>query len=207
MEQTGEPISFPAVARRAGVSVSLLYADAELASRIATARDRQRQAGRERAWRLPARSLVTEQSLRADLANTKEQARRLTEEVAVLRDRLARQLGADADLARGRATGPLLDQLEQRSAELEADNHRLRQQLTRATSRDPGAHRHPRRRPSHEPRAHERAQPPGPLPARRQRPVAGHAPADVTTEAQPWGWHFRLGPERQLDLAPRGYPE
>ena len=104
MEQTGEPISFPAVARRAGVSVSLLYADAEFASRIATARDRQRQAGRERAWRLPARSLVTEQSLRADLANTKEQARRLSEEVAVLRDRLARQLGAVADLARGRAT-------------------------------------------------------------------------------------------------------
>ena len=134
MEQTGEPISFPAVARQAGVSVSLLYADAELASRIATAHDRQRQAGRERAWRLPTRSLVTEQSLRADLANTKEQARRLTEEVAVLRDRLARQLGADADLARGRATGPLLelDQLEQRSTELETDNHRLRQQLTRA---------------------------------------------------------------------------
>ena len=35
MEQSGEPITFPAVARRAGVSVSLLYADAELASRIA----------------------------------------------------------------------------------------------------------------------------------------------------------------------------
>ena len=47
MEHTGEPISFPAVARRAGVSVSLLYADPQLASRIATARDRQRQAGRE----------------------------------------------------------------------------------------------------------------------------------------------------------------
>jgi ABC-type transporter Mla subunit MlaD len=131
MERTGEPISFPAVAHHAGVSVSLLYAHPELASRIATARDRQRQAGRERAWRLPTRSLVTEQSLRADLANTKEQARRLAEEVAVLRDRLARQLGADADVARGRATGPLLDQLEQRSAALEADNHQLRQQISR----------------------------------------------------------------------------
>ena len=129
MEQTGEAVTFPAVARRAGVSVSLLYADAELAARIATARDRQHQAGRDRAWQLPARSLVTEQSLRVELAKTKDQARRLAEEVDVLRDRLARQLGADGDIARGRAISPLLDQLEQRAAELEADNGRLRQQV------------------------------------------------------------------------------
>jgi hypothetical protein len=45
MERGGEPITFPAVARRAGVSVSLLYADVELASRLATARDHQRQTG------------------------------------------------------------------------------------------------------------------------------------------------------------------
>lgn len=130
LEMTGEAVSFPAVARRAGVSVSLLYADPELASRIATARDRQRQAGRQRAWQLPARSLVTEQSLRADLANTKEQARRLHDEVTVLRDRLAHNLGADADLARGRAVIPLVDQLEERAARLEADNNRLRQRVT-----------------------------------------------------------------------------
>jgi len=60
MERSGDVITFPAVAHRAGVSVSLLYADADLAARIATARDRQRQAGAERAWRLPARSLITE---------------------------------------------------------------------------------------------------------------------------------------------------
>lgn len=127
MEESGEPITFPAVARRAGVSVSLLYADAELASRIAIARDRQRQAGTERAWRLPARSLVTEQSLRAELANNKERARRLAEEIAVLRERLSRQLGASADAAQGEA--PALDQLEERAAELEADNHRQRQRI------------------------------------------------------------------------------
>ena len=68
MTRSGEPISFPAVARRAEVSVTLLYADAELARAIATARERQRQAGRDRAWRLPPRALVTEQSLRVDLA-------------------------------------------------------------------------------------------------------------------------------------------
>jgi chromosome segregation ATPase len=129
MEQSGEPITFPAVARRAGVSVSLLYADAELSSRIATSRDRQRQAGTERAWRLPVRSLVTEQSLRTELANTKERARRLAEEAAVLRERLRRHLGAGADIARGEAIAPLLEQLEQRAAQLETENHRQRQRI------------------------------------------------------------------------------
>ncbi len=124
MEQTGEAISFPAVARRAGVSVSLLYADAALASRIATARDRQRQAGNDRAWQLPVRSLVTEQSLRTDLANAKERARLLAEEVTLLRERLSRQLGAAADAARDQALSPTLDELEQRASDLEADNHR-----------------------------------------------------------------------------------
>jgi hypothetical protein len=59
-ERSGEPLSFPAIARRAGVSVSLLYSDRELANRIATARERQRQAGRSRAWQLPVRSLITD---------------------------------------------------------------------------------------------------------------------------------------------------
>ena len=123
MERSGEPIAFPAVARRAGVSISLLYADAELASRTATARDRQRQAGTERAWRLPARSLITEQSLRTELANTEERARRLAEEVALLRDRLARQLGDFADAARDQILSPALDQVERRADDLEAENH------------------------------------------------------------------------------------
>lgn len=131
MEQNGEPITFPAVARRASVSVSLLYADAGLAARIATARDRQHQAGTDRAWRLPARSLVTEQSLRTELANMKERSRRLAQEVTLLRERLGRQLGAAADIASGQALSPLLDQLEQRSAELEADNHHQRQHVAR----------------------------------------------------------------------------
>ena len=129
MESTGEPVNFPAVARQAGVSVSLLYADAELAGRIAAARDRQRQAGRDRSWQLPARSLVTVQSLRAELANAKDRARRLSEEVTLLRERLGRDLGAAADVARGRALAPALDELEQRAAELEAENHRQRERV------------------------------------------------------------------------------
>lgn len=75
---------------------------------------------------MPAHSLVTEQSLRVELANAKEQNRRLTEELRLLRERLCRQLGADADLARGEALGLALDQAEQRAVELEADNHRQR---------------------------------------------------------------------------------
>lgn len=129
MTEAGEVIGFPAVARRAGVSVSLLYADRDLLARIADARDRQRQAGAERAARLPTRSLVTEASLRTDLANAKEQNRHLSEELVVLRDRLARELGADADHFRGRPTHPALDVLEERAAELETDNARLRQQV------------------------------------------------------------------------------
>lgn len=53
MTEAGEPITFPAVARRAGVSVSLLYADPALASCLSEARRRQRDAGADRAWRLP----------------------------------------------------------------------------------------------------------------------------------------------------------
>lgn len=131
MTEAGEAIGFPAVARRAGVSVSLLYADRDLLARIADARDRQRQAGEERAARLPTRSLVTEASLRTDLANAKEQNRHLSEELVALRDRLARELGADADHFRGRPTNPALDMLEERAAELETDNARLRQQVGR----------------------------------------------------------------------------
>lgn len=134
LDKNGELITFAGVARRAGVSVSLLYADPTLSSSIASARDRQRQAGADRAWRLPARSLVTEQSLRTELANAKERARRLAEEVAVLRDRLGRHLGAAADIARGEALSPLVDQLEQRNAELEADNHRQQKRINQLES-------------------------------------------------------------------------
>lgn len=112
------------------VSVSLLYADADLAAAVADARNRQRQTGLQRTWGLPIRSLVTEQSLRADLANANEQIRQLHQDNAVLRQRLERSLGTDADAARGRAIAPLLDQLEDRAAQLEADNHQLRRRIS-----------------------------------------------------------------------------
>ncbi len=129
MIEAGELVTFPAVARRAGVSTSLLYAHPELSAAVAAARDRQRQAGAQRSWHLPASSLVTDHSLRADLASAKEQARQLSQEVDLLRARLARDLGARADLARSGNHGLLLDQSEQRCTELEADNARLRKQV------------------------------------------------------------------------------
>lgn len=129
MEASGEAITFPAVGRRAGVSVSLLYSDADLSSRIATARDRQSQAGTERAWRTPTRSLLTEQSLRTELANAKDRVRRLAEELTLLQRRFSRHLGAAADAARAEGDRPLLDGLEQRAAGLEADNHRHRRRI------------------------------------------------------------------------------
>ena len=129
MIDTGQRITFAAVARHAGVSVSLIYADADLAAAVADARDRQQQAGLQRTWGLPTRSLVSEQSLRTDLANVNEQVRQLHEENTLLRQRLARSLGADADAARGRALAPFLDRLEDRAAELEAENHQLRRRI------------------------------------------------------------------------------
>ena len=129
MIEAGEQVTFPSVARRAGVSTSLLYAHPELSAAVATARDRQRQAGAQRLWHLPASSLVTDHSLRADLANAKEQARQLSQEVDLLRTRLARDLGARADLARSGNHGLLIDQSEQRCAELEADNAGLRKRV------------------------------------------------------------------------------
>lgn len=129
MIDTGQRITFTADARRAGVSVSLVYAGSDLAAAVAEARNRQQQTGLQRTWGLPIRSLVTEQSMRTELANAKEQVRQLHDEVTVLRERLARSLGADADAARGRAVAPLLDRLEDRAAELEAHNHQLRRQI------------------------------------------------------------------------------
>lgn len=71
MEQTGEAITFPAVARRAGVSVSLLYSDANLASRIVTLTDRDDAADRPRDESEPpvvARQVALEPFVEADAA-------------------------------------------------------------------------------------------------------------------------------------------
>jgi hypothetical protein len=78
----------------------------ELVGRLSDARIRHRETGLERVWRLPTRSLVTEQSLQADLGNANDRIRHLN------RSHLARQLGPSQDSAIGRTASSLLDQLE-----------------------------------------------------------------------------------------------
>lgn len=56
--------------------------------------------------------------------------RQLQEDAVLLRQRLARTLGTEADIARGRATAPLLDQLEDGAVELFAENARLRERVS-----------------------------------------------------------------------------
>ncbi len=50
-----------------------------LAGRITAAGDRERQASQDRTWQLPARSLITEASLRVELADVGEHGRHLME--------------------------------------------------------------------------------------------------------------------------------
>jgi hypothetical protein len=52
-------------------------------------------------------------------------------ELAQLRGQLARDLATTSDIARGRAASPTMDRLEERAADLETDNARLRQQVGR----------------------------------------------------------------------------
>ena len=47
----------------------------------------------------------------------------------MLRDRVSHQLGAQADAASGRASASLINQLEQQTIELQADNLRLQQTI------------------------------------------------------------------------------
>jgi chromosome segregation ATPase len=72
---------------------------------------------------------VSEQGLRVDLANANDRARRLGQEVTVLREQMARLLGAQSDAASGRSTSPLLERLEEQVTSLEADNAQLRDQV------------------------------------------------------------------------------
>ena len=130
MIEAGERVTFPAVSRRALYrSLSCIPTQG---SRVASPRHTpvQGEAGRDRAWRLPAVRLVTDQSLHADLANARDRVRRLTEELSVLRDRLARELGAG--IRRGDRPRPssLLGQLEEKVAHLEADNRDLHVRVT-----------------------------------------------------------------------------
>jgi hypothetical protein len=98
LDQAGDPITFEAVARTAGVSRSWLYAQSDLREEIQRLREATRRSARPS---LPARQRASDASLLARLRVALEKNRILTEENQRLRRQLARALGDERALARG----------------------------------------------------------------------------------------------------------
>jgi hypothetical protein len=104
LEKAGEPVSFQAVARQAGVSRQFLYAAGALRGEI----ERLRAAHLEAAeLPIPAAQRSSEASLKARNQMLLDENRRLREEVAGLREELAGAWGELRALQRQRQrTGP-----------------------------------------------------------------------------------------------------
>ncbi len=118
----GGPISFETVRRRAGVSRSLVYADVELKAQITELRARQQAAGAG-APPMPVRSIVSERSLRNDLALTLADNRRLRDDLAKLRRRLSLAVAAELDATVGGVNQATMESLHDRVATLEDALH------------------------------------------------------------------------------------
>lgn len=118
----GAPINFETVRRRAGVSRSLVYADAELKTRITELRARQGATG-PATPPMPARSLVSERSLRNDLALAQADNRYLRTELDKLRRRLGTAVAAELDATVGETNPATTRSLHDRIAELEDALH------------------------------------------------------------------------------------
>ena len=116
LETGGEAITFPAVAKAAGVSTWLVYAHG-IREHIEAAR--QRHAAAALATTTPTgQAPATSAGLRADLAFARSQIKDLRTERDKLRSRLRLQLGAEID-------GPLRAELITRVADLETVNRQL----------------------------------------------------------------------------------
>jgi hypothetical protein len=90
MDAAGEPITFEAVAQRAQVSKSWLYAQPDLRTEIENLRATHHQAPDSR---IPARQRSSDASLRQRLEAANTRLRQLAEENRTLREQLARALG------------------------------------------------------------------------------------------------------------------
>ncbi|OKK24617.1 hypothetical protein AMK09_06520 [Streptomyces sp. CB02488] len=123
MLRQDETITFASVAKAAGVSRWLVYAEG-IREHIDTAR--RQQAGRPRREKQRGLS-ASAPSLQADLSFTREENGRLRAEVSKLKDALRRQLGQQLDQA-GAAD------LATRIRELTAENQRLVAQLEERTA-------------------------------------------------------------------------
>ena len=96
MEATGAPITFTAVAKAAGVSTWLVYADG-IREHIDAARHRQARHGAAPAPTPSAQRTTTSDSLRTDLAIAQQQIKTLRAERDKLQQRLRLQLGAELE--------------------------------------------------------------------------------------------------------------
>jgi len=98
LDQAGDPITFEAVARTAGISRSWLYEQSELREEIQRLREATK---RPTGPSIPARQRASDASLLARLQVALERNRMLAEENQRLRRQLARALGDERALARG----------------------------------------------------------------------------------------------------------
>ena len=117
MKATGAPITFTAVAKAAGVSTWLVYAEG-IREHIDAARHRQAHHGAAPAPTPSAKRTTTSDSLRTDLAIAQEQIKTLRAERDKLQQRLRLQLGAELE-------APDRAHLTARVADLEAINRQL----------------------------------------------------------------------------------
>ncbi len=88
LDRAGQPVTFTAVAREAGVARGWLYTQPELRDTITRKR-----VALPVAPSLPSAQRTTPASLRQRLDDTRHEITRLRAENALLRDQLARQLG------------------------------------------------------------------------------------------------------------------
>ena len=117
LEASGAAITFTAVAKAAGVSTWLVYADG-IREHIDAARHRQAHHGAGPAPTPSAKRTTTSDSLRTDLAIAQEQIKTLRAERDKLNQRLRLQLGAELE-------APDRAHLTARVADLEAINRQL----------------------------------------------------------------------------------
>ena len=117
LEASGASITFTAVAKAAGVSTWLVYADG-IREHIDAARHRQAHHGAAPAPTPSAKRTTTSASLRTDLAIAREQIKTLRAERDKLQQRLRLQLGAELE-------APDRAHLTARVADLETINRQL----------------------------------------------------------------------------------
>lgn len=97
LAQAGEPITFAAVARKAGVSTDFLYGTATLRAQITELRQ---QPSTSRPSPVPAEGSQSTAAVRALSAQLKQQRRRHREEIQALESRLAAAHGENLKLRR-----------------------------------------------------------------------------------------------------------